>query len=504
MHPLKSFATCRVYVAAIVAASIAFDADAQGLGAPAARVHSEWLRAYNIGTREAISGFVRSHSITSDTARHREATDYWLALRAEVGALDLVGDVHEDRGSRTAHIFWYRGRVTGAYPGIEFRLDSSTNRIRGYGINRAGRPSVAPALIQPDEARIPQSLAAFFRTAADSGHFSGAVAVLKDGKTIFENAYGFADLAARRQNTVDTPYMLASVTKMFSGAAILQLIEDGLLSLDEPIARRIPEYPAAIGQRVTVRHLLTHTSGIELDGDSTYMAEVVRARSVSDLLRVQVSRLPNVYPNGYESFRPLDHFDYTNEGIDLLGVLIERASGRTWQDYLADRVFRPAGMQRARADLLAMPADLAKGYTVRTADNQRLSVRVPATPTSMGAVRPAGTGVGTLRDLAAFMSALQSGVLLRPESLRAMMTAQVAVPTPGGSMPCQRQYGLTMNVTTCKSGSVSVGHSGQTFGASTYVSYYPAEGYTVVILSNFDRVSWWVSTSVQELLGIAD
>ena len=125
---------------------------------------------------------------------------------------------------------------------------------------------------------------------------------------------------------------------------MLQLEQQGRLSLDEPMSRFVPEYPAFIAEQVTIRHLLTHTSGIELDDDPEFNRLVAEARSLSEILAAHVERIEHLNEGRYADFRPLESHDYSNENYDLLGVIIERASGQPWQEYVHEHVLPPAGM----------------------------------------------------------------------------------------------------------------------------------------------------------------
>ncbi len=475
--------------------------------APAAfDMHRAFASAFNLGTRESVSAFVRTHHLRGTGPSAENAINFWLALRLEVGPIQLVGVSRETRANRVADVFWYRGLTTGAYPGIVLTLDSADGmRVRAYGVNRAFRPAVAPRPPAVDERQIPAALDEFLRASADSGHFAGSVLVARRGRIVFEGAYGPADVSTGRRNQADTPFRLASVTKIFTGVAILQLAEQGRLSLDDPVSRFIPEYPAVVAERVTLRHLLTHTSGIELDHDSVFMARVSQARSVGELLALQVERLPHLSGNRFANFAPLTRYDYSNEGIDLLAAVVERVSGQSWSAYLAERVFRPAGMTASGADLLVPVAGLPVGYSAVTLEGARRAHRapVPEVRGAVAALRPAGSGYASARDMVAFVRALTNGTLLRPETARLMMSPHVEVPAPpGASMPCTRAYGFTMVITRCAGGATSMGHTGGTLGQSAVVEHFPDSGYTVVVLSNYDRVTWWAELRVLELLGL--
>ncbi len=342
---------------------------------------------------------------------------------------------------------------------------------------------------------LPDSLAAFLTASAEADHFSGVVIVAHQGVPIFERAYGLADREAGIPNDLDTPFQLASITKMFTGVAVAQLVERGRLSFDDPIGTYIPEYPEHIGRQVTIRHLLTHTSGIELDDNAEFNDALRQARSIDDLLHTQLRYIERLNLGNYENFEPLGRFDYTNEGIDLLGVITERVSGQSWSEYLNTNIFAPAGMTDTGADLLApVPVPgLAKGYTSRGDEGQWLFGRRTVDPKvgTAWVIRPAGTGYSTAPDMLRFIEGLKANTILGAESVRQVTMPHVEVPVPPG-LGVTRFYGYTFGILDSERGVRAIGHTGGAPGMGTVVQFYPEQGYTVIVLSNYDRTAWWV------------
>jgi D-alanyl-D-alanine carboxypeptidase len=443
-----------------------------------------------------------------DEAAREDAVGYWMGVHREVGPVTRFGvEVESAPGSSTSReIVWYRGRVTGAWVGLSLRLDEEGRWLRSGGVRRGLRPPIAPVPIAVSATLLPDSLDAYLEAVGVDGWFSGAVLVARDGVPIYEGAFGWANEAEGRPNSVETPFALASVTKMFTGVAIAQLAERGQVSLDEPVNIYVPEYPEHIGSKVTIRHLLTHSSGIELDRDPDFNAAARRAGSMEDLLTAQLAFIENLNRGNYESFEPLESFDYTNEGVDLLGIIIERVSGQTWSAYLATNVFAPAGMTKTGADFLAPSGDLAEGYTSRGAiegtwevAQRRLVTRGEG---AVGRIRPAGTGYSTVGDMLRFMEALRAGELVAPSWADQVLSPQVEVPTPP-QLRISRHYGFLVDITDTPSGHRVIGHTGGAAGMNTLVQWYPESGYTVIVLSNFDQGAWWVNQHIQELMGVS-
>lgn len=453
--------------------------------ASAQRTESQWLdqliAVLNSGSIPTISQF-------GDSAGRDPG--YLYSLHQEFGPLS--------RGPNSMGAYWLRGTVTHAWVGFEitqtdtgFRLNAVLRGVRPEG---EARPETVP-----DE-ELPTYLDRYLRESSAQGYFSGAVAVARNDEVLFQGAYGLADRGRGTPNAIGTPFSLASVTKVFIGVAIAQLAQRGLLSFDDPLARFIPEYPRAIGEKVTLHHLLTHTSGIELDDYADYNEAVAEAHSLDDLLAAQL-RFAHLLQDEDGGFTLPGGFDYTNEGIDLLGVVIERAGGKPWRTYLAEEVFEPAQMtQTGFFDASSPVPNLAKGYSVRDESfdfllGERREIDTATELTQ--AARPAGSSYSTVIDMMRFVRALYSGSLLDEEHREIVMRPHVETVRVGN---LSRAYGYCLEVD--RFGNVlAVGHSGGAPGVSTQFTIYPESGYVVIVLSNFDRSSARnVSAHIQEIL----
>jgi CubicO group peptidase (beta-lactamase class C family) len=192
---------------------------------------------------------------------------------------------------------------------------------------------------------------------AEADLFSGAVLVAKDGRPLFAGAYGLANAAHGVPNRLDTKFNLGSMNKMFTGVAVAQLAAQGRLAFDDPLAGHVPDYPRRAAERVTLRHLLTHTAGVpDFFGNPYFAAAKDRFRSTADFL--------SLFRDEPLAFAPGEQWRYSNSGYILLGVVIERVSGRSYAGYVREHVHAPAGM--ADTDLYEADrpvANLAEGYT---------------------------------------------------------------------------------------------------------------------------------------------
>ena len=165
---------------------------------------------------------------------------------------------------------------------------------------------------------------------------SYAVGVMKDGRLVLARGYGFADVENNVPATAETVYRLGSITKQFTSMAIMQLAEAGKLSIDDELTKFLPDYPTQ-EHKVTIHHLLNHTSGIKsYTSLPNFFISSRQDRSHQEMLAV-IKEKPF-------DFAPGEQMQYNNSGYYLLGMVIEKASGQSYADYLAEHIFKPLGM----------------------------------------------------------------------------------------------------------------------------------------------------------------
>ena len=294
-----------------------------------------------------------------------------------------------------------------------------------------------------------------------TGDVPGAsVLVLRDGEPVVRAGYGLADVEARTPATATTNYRLASVTKQFTAASILLLAEDGRLTLDDRARKWLPSLPKAV-EAVTIRHLLTHTSGL-IDYE-----DVIPETFKPQLHDADVLRLLESQDRTY--FRPGSSYRYSNSGYALLALIVERASGRTFATFLRERIFQPLGMTNtvAHEDGISTVSTRAFGYT----QEQGRWSRTDQSQTS--AVLGDGGIYSSIDDLAKWDAALYDGRLLRPSSLQAAFTPATRTDAP------EVEYGFGWRIT-----GETLWHSGETVGFRNVIVRYPKRHLTVVVLTN--------------------
>jgi CubicO group peptidase (beta-lactamase class C family) len=300
--------------------------------------------------------------------------------------------------------------------------------------------------------------------AAYRGLAPGASAlVLHRGSALLRRAYGYADLEQRVPATSATNYRLASVTKQFTAAAILLLAEDGRIRLDDGIRTWLPSLPAA-ADRITLHHLLTHTSGV-IDYE-----DAIPATTRTPLKDADVLRLLEAEPRTY--FAPGASYRYSNSGYALLALAAAAASGTSFAALLRARIFEPLGMLQTVAyeEGATTVANRAYGYTERDG----AWVRTDQSLTS--AVLGDGGIYSSVDDLAKWDAALYDERLLSRDSLRQAFTAATATDEP------DVQYGFGWRIT-----GESLWHSGETIGFRNVVVRFPKRRLSVFVLTNRDE-----------------
>lgn len=307
---------------------------------------------------------------------------------------------------------------------------------------------------EPAIARM-KSVAASFEK---EGLFSGTVLVAQDGKPVLNQSFGFADAEWQIRNTPDTRFRIASVTKQFTAVAILMLQERGNLSLQDPVSKYLPDAPASWAH-ITIYNLLTHTSGLPNINAFADYATIRMTAATPEQLIARFRDKPLEYEPGTK-------YSYGNSDYIVLGHLIETISGQHYAEFLQKNIFDPLHMAATGVDdERAILPQRAQGYVlspegVRHAD--QISMTVPFS---------AGNLYSTTGDLLKWETALFSGHVISPASLKTMTT------------PFHNGYGLGVFVNE-RDGHRVISHTGDIDGFGAMLAYYPDDKLTVIVLSN--------------------
>jgi CubicO group peptidase (beta-lactamase class C family) len=433
-----------------------------------------FLEAYRVGDCAAFDAFVRAHYHPKALARPDLVADFvasFARLREDLGPIERRSTGFDSTYRATRHHLY--GPVSRQWVTLMFVHDDSTGKVRGHGLwRREAPPGWTPAADpRPPGFRLREHLNGL----ADAGLFSGVVLLAGPAGPIVGQAIGTAD--GRRPLTVEDRFPIASITKMFTAALILLLEEEGRLAFDEPIARHLPEYPRDIAGQVTIRHLLQHTSGIEIDDHAPFNAARELACTLDQAVAAQDAHLDSMNEGRRRDFRPLGRHDYSNENYDLLGAIAERAAGVPFGRLLERRVLAPAGL---RATSFAGEPGLHGRTWKRGAGGAACATEGVAHAGRAGCPGPAGGLFSTAQDLARFMAWLRA-----PRAGRATLFERMTngmVPAGDGAT-----YGLGVEQLTA--GDTAVGHNGGIAGASAELRWLAREGLILVALCNRERAA---------------
>ncbi len=299
---------------------------------------------------------------------------------------------------------------------------------------------------------------AYLAKCVELEQFSGTILVSHEGQTVLAKGYGWANVEHQVPNSTQTKYRLGSITKQFTAAAILLLQERGKLDVHDPVSKHLPDSPPAWAA-VTIHHLLSHTSGIP---NFTSFPEYSKTWMVPSTPEQLIAR----FRDKPLEFEPGAQFNYSNSGYILLGAIIEKASGTTFEAFVREHICEPLQLRDTGYD---HPTTVLEH---RAAGYDRLSeIMTNAEYIDMSIPYAAGAMYSTVEDLARWDQTLTAGKLLSPESFAAMY------------MPVKGDYAYGWTVKQ-RAKHKEISHGGGINGFNTFILRYPEENICVVVLSN--------------------
>lgn len=419
---------------------------------PMGRTFSDYLAAFNSGDAAQINAFKATHHFgdpVEDLQQFRRQTGGFTLLKVESSDATSIVSLMQEKQSDTVARFTLKEIGTPEAPKLS---------VSGRAISR------------PDEFAIPrQSQAAVLKALEDRAteeekheKFSGVYLIARDGKVLAAKAFGWEDREAKRKVTLETKFRIGSMNKMFTAVATLQLVAAKKLSLDGTVGTYLPGYPnKEIAEKVTIRHLLTHTGGTGDFFGPEFDAKRLSLKTHADYMALFGARPPRFTPGSRDA--------YSNYGFLLLGNIIEKVSGQSYYDYVAKNIFAPAGMTNTGS----LPEEEAVPH--RTVAYTWKDGWVSAADTLPYRGMAAGGGYSTAGDLLKFAQALRTEKLL-PGRLVADAT------TPHNHAG---NYGYGFGIIG-KGLLQHIGHNGGAPGQNGDLQIYPALGIVVIALSNFD------------------
>lgn len=291
-----------------------------------------------------------------------------------------------------------------------------------------------------------------------------AVIVVKDGKTLLRKGYGMADVEKKVAIQPGDVFRIGSMTKQFTAVAILMLEEEGKLSVKDEITKFIPDYPTR-GKKITVEHLLTHTSGIKSYTNMPTFRTIIN----KDMKPLEVV---DFFKNEPMEFDPGERYAYNNSGYFLLGVIIEKVTGMSYAEFVAKRIFAPLGMEHT-----AFEGFERNGVKRIGGYGFGRNGYAPAAPMSMTQPYAAGSLVSTVDDLAKWDAAITAGKLLKPENWKRAFTPYVL----NNGKPIDYGYGWQIRKFQ---GEELIEHGGAINGFHSQGMRLPASRAYVAVLTN--------------------
>lgn len=330
-----------------------------------------------------------------------------------------------------------------------------------HGVAQTAAPA-ASAAQQTLAARIDATLGAHYK--ADQP--GATVIVVQDGKPLLRKAYGLANVDKKQALEPGMQLRLGSITKQFTAAAILLLADQGKLSVTDEITKFLPDYPTQ-GRRITVEHLLTHTSGIvSYTSKPGFLADSGKDLGVAQMIAS--------FKDEPMQFAPGERHAYNNSGYFLLGAIVEKVSGQSYASFLAQHIFEPLGMKDTAYEGHERSA-------LRRVEGYRLTGKefAPSPAISMSQPYAAGALVSTVDDMARWDAAIGAGRLLKPATWKQAFTPYRL----GTGKTSDYGYGFAIGKLQ---GHDMVAHGGGINGFSTYALRLPAARIYVAVLSNAD------------------
>jgi D-alanyl-D-alanine carboxypeptidase len=309
-------------------------------------------------------------------------------------------------------------------------------------------------------------------------HIPGvSLAIVRDGRITKAQGYGFANLEQKAPANRQTVYEIGSNTKQFTAAAIMMLVEEEKVHLGDPLTKYFPEAPQA-WRGITIRHLLSHTAGIQNHVAVPHWLDVFRTNLAFETTPPRDELLKMFFKLPLE-FQPGETWAYDNTGYYLLGIVIEKASGKSYWQFVGERIFKPLGMVSTRStDPQPIVPNRASGYEWKNNHFENRPVLLPAIAFSAGSI------LSTVEDMAKWDAALYTEKLLKKSSLDQIWTA--AVTKDGAEPPFDYGFGWFIE---SYHGHRLVQHSGGTPGFSSAIYRFVDDKLTIIILTNHgDRI----------------
>ena len=305
---------------------------------------------------------------------------------------------------------------------------------------------------------MPQEIDELLKAYNNQGSFNGAALVAQKGKILFQGGYGHKNASANTFNDSNTVFQIGSITKQFTSAIILQLQEQHKLSVEDKLSKYIPKYPN--GSNITIENLLNHTSGIHNYNDEAFM-ERYAGRPIN------IDSLIGLFRNVPPDCKPGEKFHYSNSNYILLGVIIEKITGKSYYCVIRENIFQPLGLNHSGFDFASLKSpDKATGFAKLTP-----KIKKPSPIVDSSVMYAAGSIYSTIGDLYKWDRALYTDNILHDSSLQKAFT------------PFKNNYGYGWLIDSAY-GKKAVLHEGGTLGFASFIGHIPEDSTCIILLDN--------------------
>ena len=458
------------------------DSTALPSGPGGARIRS-FIETVNSGSVDRIKRFM-SDECTREFQQSVSLDDHISAILGfsrDTGGIDFysVRTYTPERSGTTVVIV--KDRLLDSWSAISFGFgEGPTSPVTSLRMSPARPPAGIRSPATEADALV--EIRAVLSRLHKQNWLSGTVLVAKGPAVLLTDFAGEANKGDHVRINLDTKFNLGSMNKMFTATAVARLVEAGKLSFDDQVSKYLDEswLPTSVTNRITVRHLITHTSGL----GSYFNEEYVR--SSRDLFRALDDYKPLIR-NDRPAFNPGERFQDSNTGMFLLGVVIEKVTGEDYFTHIRRAIYGPAGMTSSDSHEMDYPVEnLAIGYSPDWKSPYQWRNNLYRHVIKGG---PAGGGFSTVGDLHRFAVALVSGKLVSSAMLKAMWQDVKG-----------ENYGYGFSVAQGPGGK-SVGHNGGFQGINAQLDIYPDSGYIVAVLSNRDNGASPLADKIGSTLG---
>lgn len=395
------------------------------------------------------------------------------------GELSVLSTELSNTNNRLQHITKVYSKNTDMHYEVVILFSNALKRpITGWYINEDTQN--ADMDISLTEHQFAAEVRAYSEKLAKNGIFSGAILLAKNNKILYSAAHGLASRRYDVKNNLSTKFQIGSMNKMFTSVAILQLIENTQISLNDPLTKFVDIEQLGKGdfEKIKIKHLLSHTSGI--DGLSGFDEIQNKVRSLNDI--------KHLYNTIETTFEPGSQWRYSNTGMTLLGQIIENVTGMSYFDYIDEHIYQKANMLQSGSFDLDVPIkNTARNYWFSVETGQ-ITENLMFQSVKGG---PAGGGYSTVGDLHKFAIAMQTGKLLNIQLSNEALTAKPKLNSSN--------YGYGFSVTGAKNNRI-VGHNGAHLGMTARLNMYQDKGYILVVLGNYQSSAWPIVAKVNQLI----